>query len=286
MSSVQLESKARRLLELHEGPRILLLANAWDAASARIIEQLGFPAVATTSAGIANTLGYPDGQRIPREGMLEAVRRITKAVSVPVTADVEAGYGGSPEEAARTAQLVLESGAVGINLEDSSHGGKEPLVPVSLHVEKVRAIRSATEVAGIPMVINARTDVFLLQVGTPAERLGLALSRANAYREAGADCIFVPGVADLATIAGLVQGIHGPINILAGPATPPVGELEKIGVRRVSLGSGPMRAAMGAFRRIAQELMDSGTYECLQQTLISYADMNQMFAAKAGKEWR
>ncbi len=281
MDSVQLKSKARCLLELHKGPRILLLANAWDAASARIVEQLGFPAVATTSAGIANALGYPDGEQIPREAMLEAVRRITQAVSVPVTADMEAGYGGSPEEAARTAQLVLESGAVGMNIEDSNHGGKEPLVPVSLLVEKVRAIRSAMEAAGIPLVINARTDVFLNQVGEPEERLALAISRANAYREAGADCLFIPGVAGRETITALVQGIRGPINILAGPSAPPVGDLERLGVRRVSLGSGPMRAAMGAFRRVAQELLAGGTYEALTQASITYDEMNRMLKAKA-----
>ena len=286
MDNNPMNSKARRLQELHQGPGILLLPNAWDAASARIVEELGFPAVATTSAGIANALGYPDGQRIPREEMLDAVRRITQAVSLPVTADVEAGYGDSPQDAARTTQLVLESGAVGMNIEDSSHRGVEALVPASLHVEKVRAIRSAALLAGIPIVINARTDVFLLQVGTPAERLGLALSRANAYREAGADCIFVPGVVDRATITALVQGIHGPINILAGPGTPPVSELEKIGVRRLSLGSGPMRAAMSAFRRIAQELMESGTYQSLQQSPISYDEMNRMFSPKTGMERR
>ena len=281
MNREQLKSKAHRLLELHQGPRILLLANAWDVASARIVEQLGFPAVATTSAGVANALGYPDGQRIPREEMLEAVRRIAAAVSLPVTADVEAGYGDTAEDAARTAQLVLESGAVGINLEDSSYGAKEILAPVSVHVDKLRAIRSAADAVGIPLVINARTDVFLLKVGEPGERLGVALSRANAYREAGADCLFVPGVADPATIRALVQGIKGPINILAGPSTPPAGELERLGVRRVSLGSGPMRAAMGAFRKVAAELLATGSYEVLKQASITYDEMNTMLAAKA-----
>ncbi|MGH9431564.1 MAG: isocitrate lyase/PEP mutase family protein [Terriglobia bacterium] len=281
MDHEQLKSKARHLLKLHQGPRILLLANAWDAASARIVEQLGFLAVATTSAGIANALGYADGQHIPRQEMLAAVRRIVEAVSVPVTADVEAGYGDAPEAAAQTATLVLESGAVGMNLEDSSHDGKEEvLVPLSRHVEKVRAVRAVADAAGIPLVINARTDVFLLAVGDPAERLGLAISRANAYREAGADCLFVPGVADRETITALVRGINGPINILAGPSTLPTGELEKMGVRRVSLGSGPMRAAMGTFRRVAQELLEKGTYETIKQASISYDEMNQMVAAK------
>jgi 2-methylisocitrate lyase-like PEP mutase family enzyme len=282
MDHEQLKSKAQQLLKLHQGPHILLLANAWDAASARIVEQLGFPAVATTSAGVAYALGYPDRQRIPRDEMVAAVRRIASAVSLPVTADVEAGYGETPEDAVQTAKLVLESGAVGMNLEDASHReGEEPLVPVSLHVKKIRAIRAAADAAGIPVVINARTDVFLLAVGAPSERLGTAVSRANAYREAGADCLFVPGVEDRETITSVVRGINGPVNILAGPGSPPASELEKIGVRRLSLGSAPMRTALSIFRRVAQELMAAGTYETLKQASITYDQMNQILAAKA-----
>lgn len=228
---------ARQLLILHQEPRILVFPNVWDVASAKLVERAGFPAVATSSAAIAFAHGYPDGQRIRREEMLAAVARIAESVFVPVTADLEAGYGTSLEEIARTAEELLEAGAVGLNFEDGTGDAANPLADVAEQTERIRTIRETGKRAGVHIVINARTDVFLDEVGEPASRFENAVRRANAYREAGGDCLFIPGVQDAETIGKLVKAVHGPINILAGPTAPPMGELERLGVRRVSFGS-------------------------------------------------
>jgi len=259
---------------MHHGPKILLLPNVWDVASARMLEEAGFGAMATTSAGIAFTLGYPDGQKISREEMLARVGRIARAVKVPVTADVEAGYGDRPEDAAETARGVIEAGAVGMNLED---GADRPgqLVELSLQLEKIRAVRETALKSRVLLVLNARTDVYLEQVGAPENRYGETIRRLLAYRDAGADCVFAPGVRDVETISRLVRDVQCPLNILAGPGFPPVPELEKLGVARVSLGSAPMRATLGLVRRMAEELKMTGTYAALEGAP-SHADVNRM----------
>jgi 2-methylisocitrate lyase-like PEP mutase family enzyme len=268
--------KAEALRRLHSGPEILIIVNAWDAISARIFEQAGCRALGTTSAGIANVLGYPDGEHISRAEMLEVVRRIAGRVAVPLTADMEAGYGPTPEDAAETVRGVLAAGAVGLNLEDGSVQPGEPLLDVALQVDRLRAAREAGDSAGVPIVINARTDVFLRGVGEPADRLGHAVRRANAYREAGADCLFIPGAYDADTIAALARAVAGPINILAGPMTPPIPELARLGVARVSVGSGAHRATLALARRIVQELLGPGTYEGFTRDAIPYVEVNQL----------
>lgn len=269
--------KARKFLALHKGPKTLLLPNAWDVASARIFEEAGFPAIATTSAGVANSLGYPDGQHIRPDEMLEVVRRIAEAVSVPVTADMEAGYGQTPEEVAATAGGVLEAGAVGMNLEDTIEERPDSLADLSLQKERIRAILEVTRSAGILLVLNARSDVILAGVGEPATRAQRTIERLEAYREAGAQSLFAPGVKDKETIAQLVRGVHGPLNILATAGTPPIAELEKIGVARVSLGSGPMRATMALVARIACQLREEGTYSLFTDGAITYTEANRLF---------
>jgi len=261
--------KADEFRALHHGPKILLLPNAWDVASARVIEEAGFGAIATTSAGIAFSLGYPDGQRISRAEMLAVVGRIAAAVNGPVTADVEAGYGDRPEDAARTASDVLAAGAVGMNLEDASGDPEHPLLDRTLQIERVKAAHE------LPIVLNARTDVYLLEVGAREKRYDEALRRLAAFRDAGADCVFVPGLRDPETIKRLVVELKCPVNILAGPGTPTAPELHKLGVARVSLGSAPMRATLGLVRRIAEELKRAGTYDTLEGAL-SFADTNRM----------
>jgi 2-methylisocitrate lyase-like PEP mutase family enzyme len=276
--SIDLEkqkAKGAALRAMHRGPRILLLPNAWDVASARVFEEAGFGAMATTSAGIAFTLGYPDGQRISREEMLRVVGRIAATVGVPVTADMEAGYGNRPEDAARTARGVMEAGAVGMNLEDGTDDQRHPLMDLPLQLEKVAAVQEAARTVGVPIVLNARTDVFLLQVGPPEERYDMALQRLAAFRDAGADCVFVPGLRDAEAIGRLVQDLQCPVNVLAGPGFPSVPELEKLGVARVSLGSGPMRATLGLLRKMAEELKTTGTYQTMEGAP-SHADVNRM----------
>ena len=271
----QQKNKADLLRKLHHGPRVLLLPNAWDVASARIFEDAGFPAIATTSAGIAFTLGYPDGEKISPDEMLAVIGRIARAVKVPVTADVEAGYGNSPADAARTARAVIEAGAVGLNLEDGTDDPAHPLVDLALQLEKIAAVREEADDAEVPIVINARTDKYLLQVGPEEQRFALAMRRAVAFREAGSDCIFVPGLRDPEIIRRFVAELKFPVNILAGPGFVSVGELEKLGVARVSLGSGLMRSTLGLVKRMAAELRSTGTYAALQDA-IPYADANQM----------
>jgi 2-methylisocitrate lyase-like PEP mutase family enzyme len=275
-----LKQKAEAFRAMHSGGVPLVLANVWDAASARVIEHAGFPAVATSSAGIAFALGYPDGQKISKLEMLSAVARIARAVEVPVTADVESGYGKRPEDAAATAQAVVEAGAVGLNLEDATHDGglsrgDRPLVDLSLQLEKIRAVREASRRCGVPLVLNARTDIYLLQVGEPATRYDETLRRATAFRDAGADCVFVPGVYDAPTIGRLVSDLRYPLNILAGPGSPSVPELARLGVARVSLGSGPMRAALGFVERLARELKASGTFASLDGAP-AHAEINRL----------
>jgi len=268
---------ARRFLELHQGPKTLVLPNAWDVASARVFEDEGFPAVATTSAGIAFALGYPDGEKLPLEELLRVVARIRQAVKVPLSVDFEAGYGARPEDVARSVRRLLEAGAVGLNLEDSRKSEDKGLEEPSLQVEKIRAVREVGEDCGVPLVINARTDVFLAAVGEPESRLDHAVRRVNAYRDAGADSLFVPGVSDRETIAELVRQVRGPLNVLAVAGTPRISELEKLGVRRVTVGSGAMRATLGLVRRIAAELEDEGTYSSFLEGALSYPEANRLF---------
>jgi 2-methylisocitrate lyase-like PEP mutase family enzyme len=275
MNLEEQKSKAIAFRAMHRGPRILLLPNAWDVASARIFEDAGFGAIATTSAGVAFTLGYPDGQKISRTEMFARVARIAKAVRVPVTADVEGGYGDRPEDAARTARDVIEAGAVGMNLEDSTGDSTRPLVDMSVHVEKIHAVREAALKTGVLLILNARTDVYLAEVGPAEKRYDETVRRLLAYRDAGADCVFVPGLRDGETIRRLAQDAKCPLNILGGPGSPPATELEKLGVARVSVGSAPMRATLGLLARIADELKKSGTYASLEGG-IPYADVNRM----------
>jgi 2-methylisocitrate lyase-like PEP mutase family enzyme/aspartate/methionine/tyrosine aminotransferase len=263
--------KAGLFRELHHRDRILVLPNAWDVGSARVFEDAGFPAIATTSAGVAAVFGYPDRQQIPGELMLDMVRRIANAVSIPVTADVEAGY----EDPAATALAVMQAGAVGMNLEDTPNDDPRVLADLAQQVAIVRSIRAKTN-----LVINARTDVFLMGVGDPATRFDRAVERLNAYRDAGADSLFIPGVSDAETIGKLAKAVRGPINIIAVKGTPPIAELQKLGVARVTIGSGAARAALGLARRVAKELSEQGTYSTFTEDAISYVDVNRMLAAK------
>jgi 2-methylisocitrate lyase-like PEP mutase family enzyme len=285
-------TKAERLRELHRGEGVLVLPNAWDSLSARLFEDCRFPAIATTSAGIAYALGYPDGERLTRDEMAEATARIAAAVRVPVSADVEAGYGSSAEAAAETARAVIRAGAVGLNLEDtvdptppgpgaSAGGGAAfPLADLAAMLEKIRGVVEAGREAGVPLVINARTDVYWRAVGEPNWRFEEAVRRAKAFLGSGADCVFVPGVGDVETVSDLAREIPGPLNVLAGPGAPSTSELASLGVRRVSVGSGPARAVMGLVRKIGRELLDEGTYASISEGAIPYPEANRIFSGE------
>jgi 2-methylisocitrate lyase-like PEP mutase family enzyme len=272
--------QAERFLGNHQAPPILVLPNAWDVISARLFELEGFKAIGTTSAGISATLGYADGQRMTLDENLAVVRRIAGQVQIPVSADLEAGYATSVEGVVQAARAALEADAVGINLEDGTGEAAAPLIEIAAQVEKIAAIRELASSAGIPLVINARTDVYLTPEDDPLAHLRSAVERGAAYRQAGADCIFVPDMGDLdrEAIARLVEEIDAPINLIAGARTPPLAELEDLGVARVSLGPRPMRAALALVRKIARELNDAGTYTRMTAEALTYAEVNAMLA--------
>jgi 2-methylisocitrate lyase-like PEP mutase family enzyme len=259
--------KAELFRALHHGPEVLVLPNAWDCVSARIFEEAGFPAIATTSAGIANAMGYPDGQHIPREEMLAVVKRIAGCVTVPVTADLEGGYG----DIAGTVGGLVESGAVGLNLEDGESDAAQ-------HAQTIAAARRVGHELGVEVVINARTDIYLAGIGDPARRFDRACERATAYSAAGADCVFIPGVKDEETIRRFVEALHIPLNFLAAPGLPPVRRLKELGVARVSVGSGIARAAMAITRRIALDVKTTGSFDGLADAF-PYSEANQLFIA-------
>ena len=272
-------AKARLFQQLHLGPEILVIANAWDAASARVFEEAGVRAVGTGSAGIAFSHGYPDNEFLPREVLLQATAEIVRSVRVPVTADILTGLGSSHDAVAKTVADVIALGAVGINIEDGTEEGGPHLYDIEEQADRIAAVCAAVAATGVPIVVNARTDSFWLKLGDESERLAESIRRANRYREAGAHCLFVPAAADKATIATLVAEIDGPLNILAVPGCPPIAELQALGVRRVSEGSGPMRASMMLTRRIAQELLTTGTYTRFHgEASIPYAEANRLFA--------
>lgn len=274
------KAKAEAFRRMHLQKPILVLPNAWDAASARIFENAGFRAIATTSAGVSYTAGYADGQMIPREDMVTIVRWIARCVAVPVTADMESGFGRDAREVAETVRMIIEAGAVGINLEDTVHGGDRQLYELPAAVERVRAAREAANNAGVPIVLNARTDVFLLGIGEKSARFDHAVQRLNAYREAGADCLYPMGYFDVETIGRLAKAISGPINIMGLAGAPPVAELERLGVARVSTASGPARVAMTATKKLAAELARTGSFELFGGDTMAHTEANALMAKR------
>jgi 2-methylisocitrate lyase-like PEP mutase family enzyme len=250
-----LSQKAAKLRELHRPGEPLLLANAWDAASARAVEAAGLPAVATTSSGMAEALGYEDHQVTPPDEMLAAVARVTRAVSVPVTADLEAGYG---LPAGELVERMLEAGAVGLNFEDTDHeAGGESLVDAERQAERISDLRDAASGAGVEIVINARADPYLRRMEGALEE---SLRRGRLYREAGADCIFPAGVREESDIARLVQELDAPVNVLFIPGVPELPRLADLGVARVSVGGGLAKAAHAFHERRLAGLLDGRNY--------------------------
>ncbi|WP_327137838.1 isocitrate lyase/phosphoenolpyruvate mutase family protein [Streptomyces sp. NBC_01340] len=262
---------------LHTPGRPLIVPNAWDTASALLVEEAGAAAVATTSAGLAWDLGTADGDRLDRDRALGAVARIAAAVRVPVSADIESGYAKDAAGVGDTIRAALAAGAVGVNIEDALYdgegddvgGGRGPLRPVAEQAERIAAARAAADAAGVPLFINARIDTVLRGAGGVEE----TLERAAAFLAAGADGIFVPGAVDPETVKSLVAGVEGPLNVLVGPGAPSVAELAALGVARISAGSSIAQAAHAVVRRAARELLSAGTYDSLTGGL-DYAELN------------
>ena len=272
---------ARHFRQLHapNADALLVLPNAWDAMSARLVEAAGASAIATTSAGISWALGFPDGQGLTREAMASAVRSIVHAVRLPVSADVESGYGdGSPEAVAETVRAIVAAGAVGVNLEDSPGVNGAPLLDITSQTERFAAAREAAIATGVDVFINARIDTYLRKVGDEESRYDETVRRARAYVAAGADGVFVP-LAPVDVIAGLVAAVGAPLNVIAGPGSPSVAELRALGVSRVSVGPGLARSVMAHIRASALELLGAGTYSTLAQQIAS-PEANALFAAR------
>lgn len=269
-----LRDRALAFHALHVPGRPLVLPNAWDLASARLVEDAGAAAVATTSAGLAWALGAADGDRLDRGRALAVVADVAAAVRVPVSADIESGYAAGPDGVAETVRAVLAAGAVGVNIEDALHGGGG-LRPVAEQAERIAAARAAADGAGVPLFVNARIDTFLQGAGGVDE----TLERAAAFRAAGADGVFVPGVVEPGAVKLLVDGVDGPLNVMAGPGAPAVAELAALGVARISVGSAIAQAAHALVHRAARELLEAGTYGTLAGGL-GYGRLNTLLSVE------
>lgn len=277
MVSTTQKEKADLFLKYHQDNEMLVLLNSWDIASSKIIEASGYKAIATTSMGMAASIGYPDCQIIQLSEVIEIITGIAKNVQAPITVDFEAGYGNNLTEIIDSVTQIIATGIVGINIEDSLELNPN-LIDEMEFCEQISAIRELSDSLGFHLVINARTDSFYTSIGTPKEKLSEAIKRGNKYREAGADCIFVQPVSERETIATLVKEINVPINILSNPGIgtgilpPSVSELQDLGVARLSLGSGLMKATLAIIKKVADELSEKGTYNTLLDTLTPLPD--------------
>ncbi|MGP8159249.1 MAG: isocitrate lyase/phosphoenolpyruvate mutase family protein [Thermoplasmata archaeon] len=271
--------RAEAFRALHHRSRVLVLPNAWDVPSARVLEDAGFPAVATSSAGLMVSLGYRDGEEMPRHELAAAVGRIARKLSVPLSVDVVAGYGRTPRGVTATVRMVLTAGAVGINLEDRDPSD-QGLYPDTLQVRKIVAIQELGRSMGIPLVINARTDALRLAPGDDGERLREAIRRSIAYRDAGADCVYPMGLTEPQSISTFVSALRCPVNVMVRKGLPPIAELEKLGVKRVSLGPSASYAAMGLLKRASFEILSHGTYGSLLDGAITHDELNRLAVPK------
>ena len=282
MSTSDRRQLAETFRKLHRAPPILLLPNSWDPMSARIFEAAGFPAAATTSGGLAWALGYADGEKAPWHDVVAATRRIAEAVRVPLTADIETGYGETPDAVARSVADIIGAGAVGINLEDGTADPNEPVRSIENAAARIRAARAAATAAGVPIVINARIDLYLKHVGDEASRFTDTVRRAEAYLAAGADCIFVFAVAELDLIKTLTAAIKAPVNVVGRAGGPGLEALEAAGVARVSIASGASMVVMSQIRRIAEELRQKGEFDILKSSM-TRVEAQKLFARGADR---
>lgn len=285
MNAPRLES-ARKFRELHQQDGCFIVPNAWDIGSAKVLEAAGFPAIATTSAGIAFSLGRvdhgyaPASARVERDAMLERAGAMAAELRVPLSADLEAGYGASPDAVAETINKAIDVGCAGGNIEDFTGDLQQPLFELELAVARLRAAREAIDRRGVPFVLVGRTDSLLAS----PDSLSDCVRRGNAYREAGADCIFVPGASDRDTIATLVREIDAPINIVVGLSGNRLShaELKQLGVRRITIGGSLARAMYHHIREAAREMLEQGTFT-FADAQIAHGELNQIFE-RAGDE--
>ena len=276
MNRAEQAQQAELFHNKHRGPRLLLLPNAWDAMSARVFVAAGFDAIATTSGGVAWSLGYADGEQAPWNEVVAATVRIVRVARVPVTADIEAGYGETPEAVMRSVTEIIEAGAVGVNLEDGTPRGPIPIRSPEDAADRLRAAREAAKAAAVPIVINGRTDLYLRNIGDEASRFDETVERGRAYLAAGADCVYPIGLSDPATIGRLVKALGAPININVRAGSPSVAELEALGVARASTASAVALMAMSMTRQVVDELRATGQFDKLAPTM-AQADAQRLF---------
>jgi len=272
--------KAEEFRSLHQDKRILVLPNAWDVPSARVFEDAGFPAIATSSAALSVSLGYPDGEKIGKEELFSVVKKIADTVSIPLSADIESGFGSDIDQLSDTIRRVIDAGAVGINIEDISDFEEESLLPTEKQAERIRTIRRVSDSLGVPIVINARTDAYRFGTGDESTKFEEAIRREKAYEAAGADCLYPMGLTDKERIAMFVKAVNKPVNVMVRKGAPTISELERIGVKRLSLGPTAMYASIGLLRRIAQELKQEGRYDTLLTGAITFDELNALAKPK------
>jgi 2-methylisocitrate lyase-like PEP mutase family enzyme len=241
-----------------------------------VFEDAGFPAVATSSAALAVTLGYPDGERIGKEELFSAVKKIADSLTIPLSVDAESGFGTTESQLTDTIRRVIAAGGVGVNIEDISNFESKTLFTSEAQADRIRTVRTVSNSLGIPLLINARTDAYRYAAGDGLAKLHEAIRRANAYSEVGADCLYPMGLMERDAITMFVKAVNKPVNIMARKGVPSISELERIGVRRLSLGPGPMYATMGLLRKIAQELKQNGTYESMLAGAITFEELNAL----------
>ena len=268
-------SKAEVFRALHDRKRVLVLPNAWDVPSARVFEDEEFPAIATSSAGMLVSLGYPDGEDIPNTEFVSAVKRIAKVLSVPLSVDVVGGFGDTPEGVAKMVRAVISAGAVGINIEDFVHSTKK-LLPLEKQEARLRALFRLQKSMGIRFVVNARTDALRYAPGDDDARLEEAIRRAAAFRDLGAVCVYPMGLTDASSISRFVRALDFPTNVMVREGLPPVTELKRLGVARVSFGPSASYAAMGLLRRASKEIREKGTYDTLVDGAINFDELNSL----------
>ena len=276
--------KAELFRAMHSGPHLLLLPNAWDAISARIVVEAGFLAVATTSGGVAWTLGYQDGEAAPWDEVVAATARIARAVVAPVTADIESGYGDTPDAVGRSIGDIIRAGIVGVNLEDGLRpgnfsAGAVPIRSIDDAASRIRAAREAARAAGVPIVINARTDLYIKNIGDEASRFAETVARGRAYLAAGADCVYPIALRDPETIGRLVKALAAPVNIMVRDGLPSVAELEALGVARASTATAMPLLAMGAVRQVAEQLRATHRFDALHPAM-SHAEAQRLMAPR------
>ena len=265
--------RALRFRALHAARAPLVLPNAWDVPSARTFEDAGFSAMATSSAGIMVSRGYPDGERMPLPELVEAVERIASRLRIPLSADVVAGYGTTPAAVGRTVRRMLQAGAVGVNLEDHNPASGK-LFPLEVQLQRIRAGLRAGEEYGVPLVLNARTDALKHAPGGESARFEEAIRRAEAYRDAGADCVYPMGLTERSAIRDFVKAVRCPVNVMVRQGLPPLRELARLGVKRVSFGPSASYATFGLLQRASREVLTRGTFRTLVEGAITFDELN------------